>query len=148
MWICRCHADDSSVPFSSVGSEILHSGIAHDGDNCEYLPGRPTESEIQKAPRQPVGSVYCGGVVILRYPAEFLRGTAAEVRAQLATRDAVMGEITRLIGKAAAPPPDDTPLREAVDTLVRAGVVKTDAIKHVAQQRGLPMREVYDGVAR
>ena len=40
---------------------------------------------------------------------EYLRGTAAEVRAQLAARDAVKGEITVLIGKATEPPPDDTP---------------------------------------
>src|SRR3954453_17693235 len=33
---------------------------------------------------------------------EFLRGTAAEIRAQLAARDAVKGEITLLIGKALA----------------------------------------------
>ncbi len=79
---------------------------------------------------------------------EFLRGTAAEVRAQLAARDTVKGEITLLIGKSAAPPPDDTPLREAVDALVRAGAAKMDAIKQVARQRGLSKREVYDEVAR
>ena len=79
---------------------------------------------------------------------EFLRGTAAEVRAQLASRDAVKGEITLLIGKAPAPAPDDTPLREAVDALVRAGMAKMDAIKQVARRRGLSKREVYDEVAR
>ena len=46
---------------------------------------------------------------------EFLRGTAAEIRALLAARDAVKGEITILIGKPAAPVPDDTPLPEAVE---------------------------------
>ena len=50
---------------------------------------------------------------------EFLRGTAAEVRALLAARDAVNGEITLLIGKATAPAHDDTPLEEAVDKLMR-----------------------------
>jgi len=79
---------------------------------------------------------------------EFLRGTASEVRAQLAARDAVKGEITLLIGKAPAPPPDATPLREAVEALVRAGAAKMDAIKQVARQRGLSKREVYDEVAR
>ena len=49
---------------------------------------------------------------------EYLRGTAAEVRAQLAARDAVKGEITLLIGKATEPPPDDTPLAEAVNALI------------------------------
>jgi len=74
---------------------------------------------------------------------EFLRGTAAEIRAQLAARDAVKGEITILIGKAEAPPPDDTPLPEAVDALVRDGIPRMDAIKQVARRRGLSKREVY-----
>jgi 16S rRNA (cytidine1402-2'-O)-methyltransferase len=74
---------------------------------------------------------------------EFLRGTPAEVRAQLAARDSVKGEITLLIGKAVAPPPDDTPLDEAVDALVREGVPRMDAIKQVARRRGLSKREVY-----
>jgi 16S rRNA (cytidine1402-2'-O)-methyltransferase len=75
---------------------------------------------------------------------EFLRGSAAEVRAQLAARDSVKGEITLLIGKAVAPPHDDTPLEEAVGALERAGVPRMDAIKQVARRRGLPKREVYD----
>jgi 16S rRNA (cytidine1402-2'-O)-methyltransferase len=75
---------------------------------------------------------------------EFLRGTAAEIRAQLAARDTVKGEITLLIGKALAPPPDNTPLDEAVDALVRSGTPRMDAIKQVARRRGLSKREVYD----
>jgi len=75
---------------------------------------------------------------------EFLRGTAAEIRAQLAERDGVKGEITLLIGKADAPAPDDTPVEEAVESLQRAGVARMDAIKQVARRRGLSKREVYD----
>ena len=75
---------------------------------------------------------------------EYLRGTAAEIRAQLAQREAVKGEITLLIGKAAAPPPDDTPVEEAVTALVRGGAPRMDAIKQVARRRGLSKREVYD----
>jgi 16S rRNA (cytidine1402-2'-O)-methyltransferase len=75
---------------------------------------------------------------------EFLRGTAAEIHARLAARDAVKGEITVLIGKALAPPPDDTPIPEAVDALIRDGVPRMDAIKQVARRRGLSKREVYD----
>jgi 16S rRNA (cytidine1402-2'-O)-methyltransferase len=74
---------------------------------------------------------------------EFLRGTASEIRAQLAARDSVKGEITLLIGKAIAPPPDDTPIEEAVSVLERNGVPRMDAIKQVARRRGLPKREVY-----
>lgn len=75
---------------------------------------------------------------------EFVRGTAAEVRATLASRDSLKGEITLLIGKATGPAADSTPLEEAVEDLVRAGTPRMDAIKQVARRRGLSKREVYD----
>jgi 16S rRNA (cytidine1402-2'-O)-methyltransferase len=75
---------------------------------------------------------------------EFLRGTAAEIREQLALRDSVKGEITLLIGKALAPPPDETPIADAVAALIRAGTPRMDAIKQVARRRSLSKREVYD----
>lgn len=74
---------------------------------------------------------------------EFLRGTAAEVRQALAERGSIKGEITLLVGKAPAPPPDDTPIEEAVEEAVRGGLSRMDAIKAVARRRGLPKREVY-----
>jgi len=77
---------------------------------------------------------------------EFLRGTAREFRDQLAARDSVKGEITLLIGRATSPPPDETPIEEAVDTLVRGGMPRMDAIKQVARKRGLSKREVYKHV--
>jgi 16S rRNA (cytidine1402-2'-O)-methyltransferase len=79
---------------------------------------------------------------------EFLRGTAAEIRAQLAARDSVKGEFTLLIAKAAGPPADDTPIEEAVDALMREGTPRMDAIKQVARRRGLSKREVYDLLLR
>jgi 16S rRNA (cytidine1402-2'-O)-methyltransferase len=75
---------------------------------------------------------------------EFLRGTAAEIHAQLAARDALKGEFTILIGKATAPQADDTPIPDAVEALIGAGVPRMDAIKQVARRRGLSKREVYD----
>lgn len=78
---------------------------------------------------------------------EFLRGTAAEVADALAAREAVKGEITLLVGRPAAPPPDDTPLEEAVAACMRDGMARMDAIKTVARRRGLPKREVYARVA-
>lgn len=75
---------------------------------------------------------------------EYLRGTAAEIAAQLAARDSVKGEFTVLIGKATEPAPDDTPLEEAVELLIHEGVARMDAIKQVARRRGLSKREVYD----
>jgi len=75
---------------------------------------------------------------------EFLRGTAAEVRGQLATRGSIKGEFTILVGKAVAPPFDDTPVNEAVEQLVRAGAARMDAIKQVARRRGLSKRVIYE----
>jgi 16S rRNA (cytidine1402-2'-O)-methyltransferase len=75
---------------------------------------------------------------------EFLRGTAAEIRAQLASRPSVKGEITLLIGKAnEAAEADDTPLADAVRVAEQQGLARMDAIKHVAKQRGLSKSEVY-----
>ncbi len=74
---------------------------------------------------------------------EFLRGTAREIHDTLAARDSIKGEFTLLIGKATEPPPDDTPLSEAVDALENAGIPRMEAIKQVAHRRGLSKREVY-----
>ncbi len=79
---------------------------------------------------------------------EFLRGTAADVRAELSGRDAVRGEITLLIGRAEAPAPDDTPLADAVRELIAGGMDRMEAIKTVARRRGLPKHEVYDALSR
>lgn len=79
---------------------------------------------------------------------EFLRGTAAGIRAQLAARDSIKGEMTVLIGKATGPAKDDTPLEEAVDALMRGGTPRMDAIKQVARRRGLSKREVYERLLR
>ena len=74
---------------------------------------------------------------------EFLRGTASEVRAALAARESVKGEITLLIGKRSAIAQDDTPLGEAVDACIAQGMSRMEAIKTVAHRRGLSKREVY-----
>ncbi|HEY1217597.1 MAG: 16S rRNA (cytidine(1402)-2'-O)-methyltransferase [Bryobacteraceae bacterium] len=79
---------------------------------------------------------------------EFLRGTAAEVGAQLAARGSIKGEFTLLVGKAVEPAPDDTPVGEAVEELVRGGAVRMEAIKQVARRRGLSKREVYEQALR
>ncbi|MBI2681473.1 MAG: 16S rRNA (cytidine(1402)-2'-O)-methyltransferase [Candidatus Solibacter usitatus] len=79
---------------------------------------------------------------------EFLRGTAAEVRASLAARDAIKGEITLLIGRPAEPEPDSTPLDEAVAACMREGLSRMDAMKAVARRRGLSKRDVYRDMQR
>jgi 16S rRNA (cytidine1402-2'-O)-methyltransferase len=77
---------------------------------------------------------------------EFLRGSASEVREQLASRPSVKGEITLLIGKGERIA-DDTPIAEAVAKLEAAGVPRMDAIKQVARERGLSKRDVYKEVS-
>jgi 16S rRNA (cytidine1402-2'-O)-methyltransferase len=79
---------------------------------------------------------------------EFLRGTAAEIRAQLAARDAVKGEMTVLVGRASGPAPDPTPVDKAVEALLQAGTPRMDAIKQVARRRGMSKREVYEKLFR
>lgn len=74
---------------------------------------------------------------------EFLTGDAAELHAELAKRPSVKGEITLMIGKGDAPAPDATPIEEAFDQLLEAGVPRMEAIKTVARERGLSKREVY-----
>jgi 16S rRNA (cytidine1402-2'-O)-methyltransferase len=79
---------------------------------------------------------------------EFLRGPVAEVRAALASRPAVKGELTLLIGKAEEPPADLTPIAEAVEACEHAGMSRMDAIKEVAKRRGLAKRAVYKELQR
>ena len=78
---------------------------------------------------------------------EFLRGTAEDVRAELASRPSVKGEITLLIGKTDQVQADDTPLEHAVRAAEQQGLPRMDAIKQVARQRGLSKREVYRLIA-
>ena len=74
---------------------------------------------------------------------EYLRGTAAEIRTQLVNRDAVRGEFTVLIGKATKPVADETPINDAVESCIRGGMSRMEAMKTVARQRGLSKRDVY-----
>lgn len=74
---------------------------------------------------------------------EYLRGTVSAVLADLTARESIKGEITLLVGKPLAPPADQTPLNEAVESWMREGLSRMDAIKAVARRRGLSKREVY-----
>ena len=82
---------------------------------------------------------------------EFLRGSARQILDVLQARDAVKGEITLLIGKAArheAPAADETSIAEAVSACESEGLSRMDAIKAVARSRGMSKREVYQQVNR
>ena len=74
---------------------------------------------------------------------EVLRGSAAQIRAALESRDAIRGEFVVLVAKASEPAHDGTRPEEAVELLVRAGVDRMDAMKTVARERGLSKRDVY-----
>ena len=74
---------------------------------------------------------------------EVLRGTATEIHATLAARDAIRGEFVVMVAKADEPVHDDMRPEEAVALLVGAGVDRMDAMKTVARERGLSKREIY-----
>ena len=75
---------------------------------------------------------------------EFLRGTAGEVRAALAGRESVRGEMVLLLApdarsEAAAP----EGVAAVIKRLVAAGASEKGALKQVARERGLGKSEVY-----
>ena len=73
---------------------------------------------------------------------EFLRGTAGEVRARLASRGSVKGEITLLVGPEPLPAAGAN-LPEEVERRMAEGLSKMEAIKAVAHRYGIPKREIY-----
>ena len=92
----------------------------------------------------------CGGghrVVVAReltkLHEEFLRGTAAEVRATLAGRDTVRGEMVLLVSGEFAAKSAAGSLGDAMRALIAEGVSEKDALKRVAKERGLGKSEAY-----
>lgn len=80
---------------------------------------------------------------------EFLRGTPAQVCAELKRRGNVRGEITLLIGRsetAAASRIGADGLRAEVARLEREGVARMEAIKQTARRHSMPKRDVYRAV--
>jgi 16S rRNA (cytidine1402-2'-O)-methyltransferase len=74
---------------------------------------------------------------------EFVRGTAAEVLANLQARPSIKGEMTLLIGKPLAAEASDIPIPVAVEALIQGGMPRMDAMKTVARERGISKRDVY-----
>jgi 16S rRNA (cytidine1402-2'-O)-methyltransferase len=74
---------------------------------------------------------------------EFLRGTAAEIHAELAKRPAIKGEITLLIARAEEREPVEDPLAELDRLQQLEGLSRMEAIKVIAKRLGLPKREIY-----
>jgi len=95
---------------------------------------------------------------------EFLRGTVAEVRRELAGRDRMRGEITLLVhaqpaqpGAAGAPGPSHSGTRESITVRIariqaeagpEAGIDEKEALKRVARELGQSKSEVYRELQR
>lgn len=76
---------------------------------------------------------------------EFLRGSVAEVRSTLASREVVRGEMVLLIAGALATESDRTAerLADTVRRLVGNGIAEKDALKQVAKDLGIGKSEAY-----
>lgn len=77
---------------------------------------------------------------------ELLRGAAGEVRAVLADRERIRGEIVLLVEADSSRPPVASPanVAERMAELMRSeGLDQKDALKRVAKERGLSKSEVY-----
>lgn len=83
---------------------------------------------------------------------EFLRGTVQEVRAQLASRESVRGEIVLLLS--AQPPTENatsaaTSLMERLAELEKSdGLAEKDALKRIARERGVSKSEIWRELQR
>ncbi|MBV9441083.1 MAG: 16S rRNA (cytidine(1402)-2'-O)-methyltransferase [Acidobacteriaceae bacterium] len=74
---------------------------------------------------------------------EFLRGTAATIRNDLAARSSIKGEITLVIARSEAISHVEDPHAEVLRVQQAEGLSRMEAIKAVAKRAGLPKREVY-----
>jgi 16S rRNA (cytidine1402-2'-O)-methyltransferase len=77
---------------------------------------------------------------------EFLRGGAGEVRAQLAARERVRGEMVVLVEArpGAAASTENEPIAALVERLMKdEGLSEKDALKRAARERGMGKSEVY-----
>lgn len=73
---------------------------------------------------------------------EFIRGTAASIRAHLLENQSARGEMTVVIGKREQREADLDAEAE-IERLQQQGMARMDAIKAVAKRMGVPKREVY-----
>jgi 16S rRNA (cytidine1402-2'-O)-methyltransferase len=75
---------------------------------------------------------------------EYRRGTLSELRAHLAERKEIRGEIVLVVAGAAEAQPSGTETAEALFArLTTEGRTRREAVKEVAKTLGLPAREVY-----
>jgi 16S rRNA (cytidine1402-2'-O)-methyltransferase len=82
---------------------------------------------------------------------EFLRGTVAEVREQLAGRDRIRGEIVLLVDAqpAAATGAAAVSVQDRIAELKKTeGLDEMDALKRIARERGVSKSEAYRELQR
>lgn len=81
---------------------------------------------------------------------EFLRGTVAEVRAQLAGKDRIRGEMTLVVECRAGQQivAATTSVTQRVAELAADGVEEKDALKRIARERSLSKSDVYRELQR
>ena len=158
---------------SAAMSALAGSGLATDSFRfCGFLPPKQTQRRktlealreesctliFYEAPHRLMESLADMEAILGERPVaiareltkiheEFLRGTPASVRAELAGRVSLKGEITVLIGKqeesAAGTLADQAAAEQEVRALERQGMARVEAVKQVAKARGIPRRELY-----
>jgi 16S rRNA (cytidine1402-2'-O)-methyltransferase len=158
---------------SAAMSAFAGSGLATDSFRfCGFLPAKQTQRRktlealreesctliFYEAPHRLMESLADMEAILGERPVaiareltkiheEFLRGTPASVRAELAGRVSLKGEITVLIGKqeesAAGTVADQAAAEQEVRALERQGMARVEAVKQVAKARRIPRRELY-----
>ena len=77
---------------------------------------------------------------------EVVRGPVAEVAETIGAREVLKGEVVLLVGPPPAPTRVETDVanvRRNLDLLIEAGSSRSEAVKRVARELGLPKSEVY-----
>jgi 16S rRNA (cytidine1402-2'-O)-methyltransferase len=159
---------------SAALAALAGAGLATDSFRfCGFLPPKSTQRRkvleqlrhetctliFYEAPHRVLDALEDVGAVLGSRPVvvareltklheEFLRGTAAGLRVELAARPSIRGEFTILVGKAEEVELDETPIEDAVRALEGQGLARMDAIKQVARARGMSKREVYEFMTR
>jgi len=78
---------------------------------------------------------------------EVVRGTVEDVAEQIGERTSLKGEVVLLVGPPLArvrARANESELQAMIDALVSEGVSKSEAVKRVSAQTGVPRSEVYD----
>lgn len=75
---------------------------------------------------------------------EYVLAPLSDLRARLAKRESVKGEIVLVVAGAADAPAETVSAEELFAKLTMEGLTRRDAVKEVARRLGLPAREVYD----